>query len=90
MVPLFPEVTLMPLAVGHSWRRWSDWSAKLIVHPVSAIMQSSSERSWKGLELKSKGEELQVWWVLVERKGVWRQGVCRCRWLELRFVREEG
>ena len=78
MMPLFAEVTLMPSAFGFSWRRWSDWSARLIVHPVSVMMQSLSQRSWKGLELKTKGEELQVWWVLVERKGVWLQGVFTC------------
>ena len=41
------------------------------MYPVSAMMQSLSERTWKGLELETEGEELQVWWVVVERKGVW-------------------
>ena len=70
MVPLFAEVTLMPSVVGCSLRRWRNLSARLMVHPVSAIMQSSSlARSWKGLELETEGGRLQVWWILVERRG---------------------
>ena len=74
MVPLFAEVTLMPSMVGCSLRRWREISARLMVHLVSAMMQLlSSARSWKGLELETEGGELQVCWVLVERKGVCHQ-----------------
>ena len=42
--------------VGCLLRRRSDRSARLMVHPVSGMMQSSSStRSLKGLELETEG-----------------------------------
>ena len=71
---------MMPSVARCSLRRWSDQSARLMVHPVSAIMQSPSlARSWEGLVPETEGEELQVWWVLVERNGVCRQEGFWCR-----------
>ena len=90
MALLFAKVTLMPLVVDCSLRRWRDVSARLMVHPVFAMMQSSLARSWKGLELETDGGELQVWWVLVERKGLCYQWRVSCQKGVAIFVREEG
>ena len=71
MVPLFVEVSLIPYAVGCSLRRWREVSARLMVHPVSAMMQLlSSARSWKELELDTAGDELHIYWVRVDMKGI--------------------
>ena len=58
MVPLFAEGTLIPSSVGVSSRRWREVLARLIIQPVSAMIQLSLlSRSCKELWLDN-GDEL--------------------------------